>query len=1396
MASDDVEMEIPRFPAPGGVGHSESSGVDDPPGDEAPSPAPVITETVSVVAADGSSGIKPASEIEPTPEAATPDIMSSRAYQLEMLDQSLQRNVIVAMDTGSGKTQVAVLRIKAELEKCPADKMVWFLAPTISLCEQQCEVIRLQNSAAPIKVLTGNQGLDSWSRDTWDTILDGTRIVVSTFQVLLDALTHAFVNMDMLALLVIDEAHNCVRNSPGCSIMNKFYHPRKDSKISVPAILGLTASPIMRSNLEGIKVLESTLDAICITPTLHRDELLRCVNKPELSYSEYESVEYPEHTAIMKSLRLVHKSIDIKTDPQMLRLLADGSERGRREFRQAILKYDTYTQNQMKGFWGRAKEILRELGPWAVDHYISKAIGDFEERIESAQAGQGGLENENKTYLARFLHKVARNSALIPPAESSGLSEKVRLLIKVLLSAGDNVVGILFVKERATVTIITDLLATFPDIRKKYRIETMVGTSNFHTRTKNVYDFKNDVGLSALQDFRSGKINLLVATSVLEEGIDIPACNLVVCFDKPANLKSFIQRRGRARMKESKLVLLLERSAKGPPEWEALEDEMKKQYQEDKEEQRRIEELEKEESTGSISFVVESTGARLDLDSAKQHLEHFCRVLSQGEFIDCRPDYIIHRVSHEDDSPVTAKVLLPSFLPPELRQAQSSRAWMSQKNATKEAAFHAYIALYKAGLINENLLPIKDGPPEERISPQTHAPPLNPWKEIAQVWQGTEAKTKWVLPLSFHDESGNCLGQYHITLPVQIDQPRPIKIYPEWGVEWGLSFGPGRMCSDDEAAALPDHTSDLLALHFAHRWEVEDRPHVLKFSSNDKHLLKKDQARSVPFDPQIHEIQMPYLVRDKSKCPFEYTGIIPSKPPIEEVQNPFYEYEAAPKDGPYLTLKKTTRRADFLHRMHSDPRKQLTSSKPYTWVLPMSWATVDTIPKRFAQFSMLIPSVIHELEVLIIATQLSESILKPIGLTNPQRVLEAISSRAASEPVDYERLEFLGDSILKFCVVVQASAKRQKWRPIYVDDNLEQDSLVPQRILPSKTLADVVEALIGASYQDGGIPKALKCISVFLAEDADGKIDWFDEKEGRAILFNHATSDVELPPSLELLEELIGYTFQKKSLLIEAMTHGSYAADTHWRSFERLEFLGDAILDYIIVTKVFNVQPALPHSHLHMIKTAMVNGDFLAFVGLQHGLKKKETVTQDDASIGTRDVTYPLWKFMRHAMPAIGIEQAAMSKRFEALGPPIVEALEKGTHYPWASLARLRARKFYSDLFEALLGAVWVDSGSMEACEAMLHKFAVLPYLDRIIRDKVHVQHPKEELGRLAINEKVHYMYDVIEGSDGEREYRCTVQVGGLVVAKVESGVNKEEVMTKAAEQAVRFLTEAKTMVD
>ena len=60
-------------------------------------------------------------------------------------------------------------------------------------------------AAVPMKLITGNDNVDTWEAPIWEAVLDGVRIVVSTYQILLDALSHAFVRMDQLALIVFDE---------------------------------------------------------------------------------------------------------------------------------------------------------------------------------------------------------------------------------------------------------------------------------------------------------------------------------------------------------------------------------------------------------------------------------------------------------------------------------------------------------------------------------------------------------------------------------------------------------------------------------------------------------------------------------------------------------------------------------------------------------------------------------------------------------------------------------------------------------------------------------------------------------------------------------------------------------------------------------------------------------------------------------------------------------------------------------------------------------------------------------------------------------------------------------------------------------------------------------------
>ena len=63
--------------------------------------------------------------------------------------------------------------------------------------------------------------------------------------------------------------------------------------------------------------------------------------------------------------------------------------------------------------------------------------------------------------------------------------------------------------------------------------------------------------LKTIEKFKEKKLNLLVTTSVAEEGFDMPNCNLVIAFNEIKSIQSFIQVRGRARKKDSKFLIMV-----------------------------------------------------------------------------------------------------------------------------------------------------------------------------------------------------------------------------------------------------------------------------------------------------------------------------------------------------------------------------------------------------------------------------------------------------------------------------------------------------------------------------------------------------------------------------------------------------------------------------------------------------------------------------------------------------------------------------------------------------------------------------------------------------------------------------------------------------------------------
>jgi dsRNA-specific ribonuclease len=176
--------------------------------------------------------------------------------------------------------------------------------------------------------------------------------------------------------------------------------------------------------------------------------------------------------------------------------------------------------------------------------------------------------------------------------------------------------------------------------------------------------------------------------------------------------------------------------------------------------------------------------------------------------------------------------------------------------------------------------------------------------------------------------------------------------------------------------------------------------------------------------------------------------------------------------------------------------------------------------------------------------------------------------------------------------IVTKSFTGHKWRPAYIEDLLlASTDTKTKRDMSSKVLADVVEALIGAVFVDGGIPKALLCLQVFMPE-----LSWQPLAVRRNFLSQRAP-DVEFPAILQLLEGLIGYSFKKKALLIESMTHAS--STTGSESLERFEFLGDSVLDNIIVTALYEHKVKLSHIQMHLLLTALVNAEFFAFTCME-----------------------------------------------------------------------------------------------------------------------------------------------------------------------------------------------------
>ena len=859
-----------------------------------------------------------------------------------------------------------------------------------------------------------------------------------------------------------------------------------------------------------------------------------------------------------------------------------------------------------------------------------------------------------------------------------------------------------------------------------------------------------------------------------------------------------------------------------------------------------------------------SCSAKLTLHDALPHLWHFCNTLPKTSYTSLDPIFICEGAAASES--ISCRIILPNCIDSSVREFESSRLWSSERLAKMDAAFEAYVGLYRAELINDNLLPQTRLDEEEeeiyrKIEKRENVvmvnQVMNPWRSVAEAWDKKNYLQVTFITIS---NGADVQLQMRMLLPRRLTHVESFKLYYDADTEFVASFSQldGDEYNNEWVTMANDFTKTMLYSAFRTRMSLAQDGFPVLFAPNEgvvtdsiERMQGNRKAKEMHLeDRDVYDVG---LIREPNGVPYFFQGLEPSP-------------EMLPENG---RLRSTTlvafrcpKRTNYLHRMAEDAIKKATVPVP----LDLEHCTVDELPVSFARFAFFIPSIMHKIRNALIVEDLCSSLLAPVEFSDKSLVLNAISAPVAQEDADYQRLEFLGDAILKYYTAISLTAehlnyhegylahlkdrvvsnralaiaakekgldryilRRQftgtKWRPLYNEDILAGEDCKEEE-LSTKILADVIESLVGAAYLDGGEPKLLACLCALLS-----KTHWTPLSHRNQTLIT-ATSHLPspLPQSITHLQSLILHTFTHPSLAIEALTHPSHISLTKTSlstpSYQRLEFLGDAILDQIVTKRIFAHTPALPTHQMHLVRTAAVNADFLAYLALAHKVsipvtnvvplaipasplssprKRRKspegTVTHPPPETTQGEVDMNLLSLLRRE-PSVDFSAAlsATTRRFEALKSSLSSALDAGDTYPWTDLAVLAPEKMISDMVESVLGAIYVDTkGDIEACEGFLKIMGVLPWLERALREEVRVWHPKEELGVLAAQtqKKVEYVVsadktnknrtaaaaDEVEGG----HLVCRLKLGGEEAA-VARGTTRKIAETRAANIAVKKL--------
>jgi Fanconi anemia group M protein len=467
------------------------------------------------------------------------DTVEQRLYQLNLAAKALEGSSLVVLPTGLGKTIIALFVIASRLQRFGGKALI--LSPTKPLVDQHAAFFKKVMTLPEEEILAFTGSIAPMEREQ---LWKQGKLIVSTPQVIENDLLTKRISLEDVSHITFDEAHRAVGNYAYSFIAKKYFESAKD-----PHILGITASP--GSSDEKISEVCQALHVEKVAVKTETDRDVRpYVQEKEL---EWIQVQLPAEIAEIRGY--LEKILDDRLG--VLRDMGFSSGVGKYISKKDLLLLHKKLQGEiriggdpnvyfaisvvaemMKA--NHAVEIVETQGLETLRKYLEK----LDAEASSSKATKAAKRLMDDFYMRKAFYRVKECDIEHPKLEHTR-----RILFEQLERSPDSRT-IVFTNYRDTAEMVVNALSEVLGIVPIR----FVGQGSRH-KDKGLTQ-KQQVEI--LEKFRAGEYNVLVATSVAEEGLDIPSTDLVLFYEPiPSEIRS-IQRKGRTgRQHKGRVIVLM-----------------------------------------------------------------------------------------------------------------------------------------------------------------------------------------------------------------------------------------------------------------------------------------------------------------------------------------------------------------------------------------------------------------------------------------------------------------------------------------------------------------------------------------------------------------------------------------------------------------------------------------------------------------------------------------------------------------------------------------------------------------------------------------------------------------------------------------------------------------------